>query len=294
MTSNSKPRVRLRSVSFRRIVSRLRAPTCLMAHARRGRALLRATAALSCLVVMPSLSLGQVPSDFTAQLEVFRNGKLLGESTVEFSSHDGEWTMSRETRGTRGLARFIGLHESSRTTGDWAGGAPRPLHFERTLRVFRKTHWLAEFDWQAGVVHSVYPDGESTLKLEPGIIDESSIDLVVRSGLQQGESEWFLQVVDEEEIEHQHFKTLTTQALQTHLGCMITKKVEKIRDETSKRYTRTFYAADHDYVPVFMVHGKKDGEHLETRLVSLSVAGVNVEPGADCPENPPPSSPADQ
>lgn len=236
---------------------------------------------------MPSLSLGQVPSDFTAHLEIFRNGKLLGESTVEFSSHDGGWSMSRETRGTRGLARFIGLHESARTTGDWADGSPRPLHFERTLRVFRKTTWLTEFDWQTGVVHSVYPDGESTLDLEPDTIDESSIGLVVRSGLQQGEGEWFLKVVDEEEIEHQHFKTLATQPLQTRLGCMITKKVEKIRDEKSTRYTRSFYAADHDFVPVFMEHGKKDDEHIESRLVSLSVGGVNVEPGADCPENSP-------
>lgn len=215
-------------------------------------------------------------------MEMFRNGKLAGETTFTFTSLNGQWEMRSQTLGTKGMAKFIGLQEHSFSHGDWTGDVPRPLNFERNVKAVKKFRWAAEFDWTVGEVHSVYPDGESTLKVEPGVIDESTLGMLIRIGLAQGQGEWFLQVLDEDEIEQQHYRSRPAERIQTVLGCVNANAVEKIRRAGSTRYTRTYHARDHAFVPVLIEHGKEDGDHLESRLKSLEIDGKTMPAGPDC------------
>ncbi len=223
------------------------------------------------------------PADFEARLEVHRNGKLFGEMQFRLATEGGHWTMHNKTEGTRGLASWIGLEESSTSEGDWYQGQPRPLRFERTVHAIKKMHWSTTFDWPNATAHTVYPDGESTVALEPGVLDEQSIGLVIRQGLGRGEDEWFLRQVDEDEIEETHFKVMSVEAVRTQLGCFRTYVVEKIRAATSKRYTRTWYAADYAFVPIRMEHGKQDEEHIEGQVIALTLNGETVTGNAACP-----------
>jgi hypothetical protein len=191
--------------------------------------------------------------------------------------------MLSETEGTKGLASWIGLRESSSVEGDWHEGGPRPLNYERNVKAIKTMQWSAEFDWQAGEVRTEYPDGESVLQLEPGVLDELAISLAIRQGLSRGEDEWFFRQVDEDEIEDAHFRTSSVKAVQTPLGCMQVHVVEKVRAPQSTRYTRTYYAAEHGFTPVLIEHGKQDKEHVEGRVVSLTVDGQPVPRGPDCP-----------
>lgn len=236
-----------------------------------------------CLLLAQPLS-AQRPADFEARLELSRNGKLFGEMTFRLSSEGDRWSMVSATRGTRGLARFLGLDENSLSEGVWIDGEPRPSHYERHVDVIKKMHWSADFDWERGIVHSVYPDGESTLELEPGILDEAALGLVIRTGLKRGESDWELPLLDEEKFELAHFRVREVEQIQTALGCMKTQVVEKVRGEGSKRYTRTWYAEDQQYVPVLMQHGKVGGDHIEGQVVELSIDGKAVPVGPDCPD----------
>ena len=108
---------------------------------------------LVCLAP-PALALAKAPVDFEATLELHRNGKLMGESKVGMSSEGEQWSMHSRTRGTRGLAKFVGLDENSTSNGDWVNGAARTLAFERNVRAIKKMHWNAEFDWEAGVAEA--------------------------------------------------------------------------------------------------------------------------------------------
>jgi hypothetical protein len=243
-------------------------------------------ARLACLAVclVGSFScFASRPADFQARLELSRNGKPFGEATFRLTTEDDRWNMASETRGTRGLARFLGLKEHSRSEGIWVEGAPRPTQYEREVQAVLTMHWSAEFDWASGEVHSVYPDGEATLALEPGTLDESAIGLVIRAGLRRGETEWQLRLLDEEKIESAQFRARDAEQIQTALGCMTVYNVEKVRGARSTRYTRTFYAQDHDYVPVLLQHGKEGGDHIEGRVVELRVDGQVVAAGRDCP-----------
>ncbi|HET6592795.1 MAG TPA: DUF3108 domain-containing protein [Xanthomonadales bacterium] len=234
--------------------------------------------------LLPLPCLADQPADFEARLELYRNGKLSGETLFRLETVDGRWTMHSSTEGTKGMASWIGLKENSTGEGDWHAGKARPLRYERNVKAIVTREWSAEFDWDNEVVHTVYPDGASTLELEPGVVDESSLGLAIRMGLRRGESEWRLRQLDEDEIEDAHFRVSEVKAVDTPLGCMQTHVVEKVRAASSTRYTRTYYASDHDFAPVLIEHGKKGGDQVEGRVISLKVNGAAVAAGPACPQ----------
>jgi hypothetical protein len=246
------------------------------------RGLAPALAVLLALLMAAAPCAAQTPSAFEVRLEILRNGKALGESVFTFTSDAEKWRMDSETHGTHGLARFIRFTEASFSEGEWLDGAPRPLRFERKVKAVISRDWSADFDWQEGVVRTEFPDGEATLELQPGVLDETATGLRIRTGLSQGEDDWHLQVVDEDEIENEHFGVRAVERIQTALGCMEAYRVDKIRDPDNPRYTRTWYASEHDFVPVRMQHGKKDGDLLESRLLEIKVDGKAIAAGPDC------------
>jgi hypothetical protein len=237
---------------------------------------------LAAILSLPAIGTAADRPGFNVTMELFRNGKLMGETTFTFSSGDGKWVMKSQTRGTKGVASIMGVEENSSSHGDWNDDLPRPLRFERNVKAIKTFRWAANFDWAGGEVHSIYPDGESTIAIEPGVVDESTLGMVIRLGLERGEDEWFLQALDEDEVEQEHFRARPAERTQTILGCMTTYPVEKIRRAESTRYTRTYYARDHHFVPVMIEHGKTDGDHLESRLKSLEIDGKKVARGPDC------------
>lgn len=230
----------------------------------------------------PILSAGQPPGHLSARLDLVRNGKLVGEMSFRIRSDGGRWRMESSSRGTRGLARFIGLDESSFSEGDWHGDEPRPVRFERELSAIKSYRWSATFDWEAGTVHSVHPDGEDDLPLEPGVVDQTAVGLVIQWGLVRGETEWALRVLDEDEIEDELFRVIAQERVQTGLGCLDAVRVDKIRAANSKRYTRTWYARDYDYAPVRIEHGKQGGDHFESQLLELVLEDQSVPRHPDC------------
>lgn len=237
---------------------------------------------LALCLLLPLTALADRPADFEARLELYRNGKLNGETLFRLETVEGHWVMHSSTQGTKGVASWIGLKEQSTGEGDWHGGLPRPLRYERNVKAIITMEWSAEFDWDNEVVHTVYPDGESTLELEPGVVDEMGLALSIRLGLRNGETEWRLRQVDEDEIEDAHFRVSEVKAVDTPLGCMQTHVVEKVRGEGSTRYTRTYYASEHDFAPVLIEHGKFDGDQVEGRVISLTVNGKQVAAGPTC------------
>lgn len=243
------------------------------------------------LAVLLLVSLGasgqELPQAFEGEYQFYRNGKLIGESTISLSVDGDQWSMRSDTAGTKGLARFLGFRESSLSDGVWHDGAPRPITFEQSIKVAVKTIFTsAVFDWENGTVFSTHEDGETTLEIVPGLLDPGALGLRVRLGLAEGEQEWRLPIVDEDKIEVQHFRVAETERLDTALGCLDTHRVDKIRGPESKRYTQTWYADELAFVPVYIAHGKRDGDHLESRLVALSLNGEPVAAAEDVPPCP--------
>jgi len=239
--------------------------------------------ALASLALPAVAVASEPPPSFEATFEFLRNDKVAGESTARYESADGRWTVRSDSHGTRGLARFLGLEERTESRGRWQQGALVPLQFEQVVKVAVKTvETRAQFDWEEGVVHSTHKDGEDRLPITPGTLDPGSVGLRIRLGLLAGEREWSIDLVDEDEIETQKFEALPAEKLDTALGCLDTIRVDRIRDPESTRYTQTWYAVDHAFAPVKVAHGKRDGDHMETRITTLTLDGKAVNRGAGC------------
>jgi len=248
----------------------------------------------SCLCLAIALGLspgGAAWSDgdrlapFEARYDLFRNGKHIGETRIRFAMQDDHWTLNSDTRGTHGLARFLGAEEHSSSKGDWQAGQPRPLNFREEIKVAMvKHHVSADFDWDAGTIHSTWKDGTATVATQPGAIDAGSVGLLLRTGLAEGRDEWQLPVLDEDELDEQTYRAAPPEQIDTALGCLAVRKVERIRPPGNLRYTRTYQAADLAWVPVLVVHGKQGGDHLESHIASLTLDGEAVAAGPPCAE----------
>lgn len=234
-------------------------------------------------VACPALAAAQALPPLDAHYEFLRNGTPLGVAGNVHQVTQTGWRVENSSEGTQGTARLLGFTERSSSEGDWRQGLPRPARFHQAVRVAtRDREWSAVFDWASGKVESRYKDGESQLDLPAGTLDPLSAGLRIRLGLAQGEDHWRFPMVDEDEIDSAEFRAFPPERLDTELGCLVTRRVEKVRSADSKRYTRTWYASDHGWAPVRIEHGKTGGNHLETRILTLSVNGLPVASGPPC------------
>lgn len=236
------------------------------------------------LLTAPVSGMAAPPPPFEAVYELYRNGKLAGEAHIRFTVDGEQWTLASSSKGTKGMARFLGLEESSTSNGGWGDAGPVPLHFERQIEVsFKTIITSAQFDWQALQVLSRFDGQELQVPIEPGVVDAVSEGLAIRAGLASGDRHWLLKVLDEDEIETHEYAALQASELQTALGCQPAVAVARQRGEHSTRYTRSIHAVDLAWVPLQMEHGKTDGAHMETRITSLTLNGRPVTPGPPCP-----------
>jgi hypothetical protein len=91
-------------------------------------------------------------SPFVAQYQVFKEGSVLGDATMQVVRNDARrWRVDLGMRGTRGLIGLAGINAEQSTVFDVAGGLYRPLA-QSTLRksVFTRKQTVGVYDWRAG------------------------------------------------------------------------------------------------------------------------------------------------
>jgi len=238
------------------------------------------------LALLPALAWAELPAPLEARYELLRNDKSLGEASLAYRSDASGWRLESHSVGTRGSARLLGFKEHSVSEGEWLEGLPRPTSFDQVVRAALIDHgWKADFDWAAARVATRHKDGESSLELSDGAVDPLTLGLRIRAGLARGEDHWTVPMLDKDEIEANEFATAEEELIDTSLGCLATRRVDKVRPPENKRYTRTWYARDLGWAPVRVEHGKTGGNHVETRILSLSLDGkpVSARPPCEAP-----------
>lgn len=235
----------------------------------------------------PLLAVANPPPSFQASFELLRNGKPQGTAELTYTTEALDWRLNNSSKGTRGGARLLGFSEQTGSTGEWREGLPRPLHFQQNVRAaLRDRNWEAEFDWTAAVVTLRNGDEESSREVTTDTLDPLSAGLRIRVGLGIGEDHWRFPMVDRDELDANEFRAGDEETIDTALGCLVTRRVEKVRAPESTRYTRTWYARDLGWAPVRGEHGKTGGNQIESRIVSLSVDGHAVTPRPACADSP--------
>lgn len=236
---------------------------------------------LAVVVAAPALA-ASLPPDHVAHYEVVRNGKPTGEMEQRFEAVNGHWKMSSSTRGTRGVARLLGIDARDHAHGAVRNGAAVPGGFEHEASVpGRDQVWSARFDAAGKQVIVHHADGEQTLPLQGPAWDPLGAQLALRDAARGGRGEWTVHVVDENEVEVHRYRAGAAERVDTPLGCFEAVPVERVREQ-STRYTRVWLAPALDWLPVRFEHGKTDGSHTDARLQSLQRAGHALPAEAHC------------
>jgi hypothetical protein len=230
---------------------------------------------------------GYALQPYGARYAIYRNGKLTGKVQVALERHGERWIIRSEGSGTHGLARILAARDDEDVEGRLTDGGFRPDRYRRHTRVAGiDDRWTVEFDWDQRRVSIVHDRGDPLLldMGSPGMddaLDPLSLKLEMRRRLSGPEPELRFQMVEEDEIDEQNFRVLTSEWLETSLGCLATTPVEKIR-HSGTRYTRAWHAPELQFIEVRAEHGKTDGNHLEMRITELTLNGVRIDPRPGC------------
>jgi hypothetical protein len=244
-----------------------------------------------CLLaaLLPPLALAAKPPAFEGNYEIWRNDSHIGEATTRQLDDAAGWRLENHSLGTRGSARLLGFEEHTNSAGIWWKGQPSPIRFSLAVNTAVKDiGWTADFDWttdghtRSGVVTLRVDEDEVLFETTSHIQDPLSAGLRIRTGLMLGEDHWAFTLVDSDEVEVGEFRAFAEERIDTALGCLLTRRVEKVRAPDSKRYTRTWYAKDHGWAPVKVEHAKTGGNQMETRILSLEVDGQPITPSPRC------------
>ena len=225
---------------------------------------------------------------YQARYAIYRNGKLTGKVDLALERHGERWIIRSEGSGTHGLARILAARDDEDVTGHLRDGRFRPDRYHRHTRVAGiDDRWTVDFDWEERQVSIVHDRNDPLVLNMPAedALDPLSLKLEMRRQLSGPNSQsgprLHFQMVEEDEIDEQNFRTLDPEWMETSLGCFRTVVVEKVR-ENSKRYTRAWHAPELNFIEVRMEHGKTGGNHLEMRITELTLDGVAVEPRPGC------------
>ena len=255
----------------------------LFLHGRTGFQTLAATALLLLFAfpVQPALA-ETVLEPYSARYALYRNGKLQARSEFLFQQEAGTWIIKSESTGTHGMARFMKFRDFEYVEGELDESGFRPHRYVHDLKwIGPNQNSSAVFDWENNQVEVTHKGDTRILELVEDAVDPMSLQLELRQRLANPDLGFEFMLVEDDEIELQKFRPLPAEQMETSLGCLDTIPVEKVR-ENSTRFTRSWHASDHLFIPVRMEHGKTDGDHMELRITELMIAGEVIEPQLGC------------
>ncbi|MGM0571431.1 DUF3108 domain-containing protein [Marinobacter sp.] len=150
----------------------------------------------------------------------------------------------------------------------WDDGRVVPLEYRYRLDglMVRNRSRALNFNWATESMSGSY-DGESfTVPLTGEALDPLGFQLQLRQDLKAGKKEMNYTVADEDDFEDDRFAVIGEEVQSTSFGELQTVKVEKVREDDSKRETLMWFAPELDYLLVRLVQVEPDGSRYEVKL----------------------------
>ncbi|MFC4258752.1 DUF3108 domain-containing protein [Marinobacter lacisalsi] len=150
----------------------------------------------------------------------------------------------------------------------WENGHIRPLEYRYALKglMVRDRSRAMNFSWAANSISGSFEGDSFTMEMAENALDPLGFQLQMRQDLKAGKQEMTYAVADDGDFDHDRFTVIGEETLTTPMGEMATLKVEKVRDEDSKRETLMWFAPELDYLLVQLVQVEPDGSRYEVNL----------------------------
>jgi hypothetical protein len=226
-------------------------------------------------VAVPAATSAPRPLEpFIAQYQVFKDGRVLGDATMQVVRNDARrWRVDLNIHGTRGLVGLAGIEAEQSTVFDIAGGDYRPLA-QSMLRktLFTRKQTVGVYDWrtrQARWTGDVKESRRAPVTLHDGDQNGLLINLAVVRDAQLGKSMQY-RFVDEGRARDHRYEVSSqlddVKAGELSYSAMRVSRVQSGNEETM------IWVVDGVPTPVRMLQ-REDGEDTyDLRLVEYKGA----------------------
>lgn len=154
----------------------------------------------------------------------------------------------------------------------WEDGRVVPLKYRYRLNgmLVKNRSRALNFNQAVQSVSGSYDGTSFTTELPDQALDPLGFQLQLRQDLKAGKTTMDYTVADKDDFEHDRFAVVGEELQTTSLGELNTIKVEKVREEDSKRETLMWFAPELDYLLVRLLQTEPDGSRYEVRLDEAS------------------------
>ena len=221
--------------------------------------------------VSPAVPAGDLPEAFEATFTLEAGGMTVARIRWSHSpGANGRYISTSHTEPVGMFALFSRENRIERSewtvAGDWL--QPLAYHYERTGRKARSID--ITFDWDENVARHDSKGVAWRLPVPPGTLDKFNYLFALMRDLMRGERRVEYTVADGgRRLKHYVLAGIGEERLETALGTFDTTVVRRERTG-SKRETTLWCARALGFLPVKIVHVKRDGAVLAVRIDSLS------------------------
>ena len=222
--------------------------------------------------LLPLAATAAMPSPYTAQYEVRRNGERLGTGTVSFKVlPNGRYELLSSTVGSEGLAAIAGVSIDERSILRWTGQQPETVAYTyRQKMAWKSRERSIDVDAKAGKISSTDKDRHFAPPYRPGVLDRSAINVALMLDIAAGKTGDLKYLVpDKDELQTQVYRTAASERLDTALGQQRVIRVERIRESANGRTTTLWLGQDKKFIPLQILQKEPDGETIEMRITSI-------------------------
>ena len=201
---------------------------------------------------------------FTAVYAAAYQGSEIGQGTLQFNLDNGRYSLNLKVEPT-GLLSIIpfAIYEQAQGTLDTEG--PQPDRYAYTRSGIGKKRQETVLFEPSGILRD-FKGERSTLAYDSSISDPLSLILQVMTDLQAQRLQTHYRMLNRGKINEYLIQDLGNKTLQTSLGELPTRYIQRGTDE---RLIRFWLGSSVDYVPIKIVQFEDNREELSLNIRSL-------------------------
>jgi Protein of unknown function (DUF3108) len=218
-----------------------------------------------------SISAMAAPTEFRADYELYRNGKLMGSSHITLSKTRQGYQFQTLSQSEGGWASLIGGAEIKETSEFSLQGdrfQPSNYSFRQSVS-FKKRRRDISYDWDKKWAREDDGDNVVSYLLPEGTLDRNLVVLALAEDLKAKRTSLDHVVAYKGEATSWKFKNAGVQTVATAMGNIEAVRIERVRDNKD-RSTISWHAEKYSFLPIKIEQREPNGDSIEMRLKGLN------------------------
>lgn len=225
---------------------------------------------LASLLLLPALAAAALPRPYTAEYEVRRNGKPLGNATVVYRALPG----GRFELHSTSIGRLAGITAATveeHSVLRWTDQQPETISYSyRQELPFKSRTRGLQVDAARGEIQSQDKDRRFSVPYQRGVLDRNAITVALMRDVAAGRvGDLHYLVPSKDRVEDHVYRVAQPARIDTAMGPQRVVRVDRIRESADGRTTSLWLGQDRGFVPLRMLQQEPEGETIEMRILSI-------------------------